>query len=346
MLSREDDYCLLLMGKDNLVYQALNTIHSDKDDAIFRTLYTTVCGSDLRIISDGDARIVGPRVLGHEVVAEVVTSGSRDDFIPGDVVAIGADIPCGKCPFCNTHRENLCVEHIAMGYQLDGGFSTRIVIPSRFLKFAPIVKVPVSIDFAPYSLAEPLGCVIHGVEFSAVNQDCTILIIGCGPIGIMLAQVCNIIAKVAKTDILLVDPSAKRRAFAESIGFRVLDKVDNVESTLRFDRIFTATSEVSFQNNLLGLVQRGGRLNFFGGVPKETSKLFLDSNFLHYSEIALEGSHGSTPSHHKEAVELISKDVGFWSSLISSRISLNQLPSYLDRLRRGKEMKVSVHFDK
>jgi L-iditol 2-dehydrogenase len=316
-------------------------------DAFFQTLFTTICGSDLRIISHGDSRIDEPRVLGHEVVARVLSPGYRKELSVGDFVAIGADIPCALCHFCLSGRENLCVEHVALGYQIDGGLSTLIRFPEKFLLNAPIVKINPKKHIEAYALSEPAGCVIHGVEFSNVQPHHRVLIIGGGPIGAMLAKVCQEAVGVPRDNISIVEPFESRREFLAAMQINVYSNLSEltISQESSFDRIFTATSNPESHTGILGYLSKGGRVNFFGGVPSNSSLLSIDANLLHYSEISLEGSHGSSPRHHRQAANLISMDEDFWAKLITLKVPLNSLPSAIERLRKGLEVKVAVYFN-
>ena len=337
----------LILDKDkNLVLQKGIMNRVSADDAFFETLFTTICGSDLRILAHGDSRIKEPRVLGHEVVARVLSPGSRKDFSSGDFVAIGADIPCGNCLYCARRQENLCREHLALGYQIDGGLSSVIQIPGMYLQNAPIVRISPKNYPEAYSLAEPAGCVIHGIEFSSVNQEHRMLIVGGGPIGIMIGKVSTDLVGMPAKNLAFIEPFEYRRNFIEKMGIKAyadLSKLSHLKENL-FDRVFTATSNPKAHEEILPLLNHGGRVNFFGGVPKDSSKLIVDANLLHYSEISLEGSHGSCPRHHKKATELIARDEAFWANLITLKISLNELEATIPRIRQGLEMKVAVDF--
>lgn len=329
-----------------LEYVTKKLVDVNSDEAIFKTIFTTICGSDLRIASHGDSRIVGPRVLGHEIVARVVASGSRNDFKPGDVVAIGADIPCGTCDFCKIQKSNLCDVHTAIGYQFDGGFAQYIRYPAKFLSYAPIVKVPDSLDSFCYSLAEPAGCVINGLEFSQVIAENSMAIIGAGPIGIMIAKLAIDYCGVSKQNIVLIEPSITRRNFAENLGFVVYDEISEViDLNERYDRIFTATSNSDSHKLALNILKKGGILNFFGGIPKSLSKPIIDANTLHYSEFTVGGSHGSTPRQHRIATEIIKNDTAYWKALITAKFSLHGLPDAFFALKEAEEMKVGIFFE-
>ena len=83
-----------------------------------------VCGSDVRIFHFGNPRVKPPAIIGHEVAAEVIAVGDGvDEFRVGQRVALGADVPCGKCDWCQNGLGNNCAENYAIGYQFDGGFA-------------------------------------------------------------------------------------------------------------------------------------------------------------------------------------------------------------------------------
>jgi len=310
---------------------------------VFKTLFTTICGSDLRIFEHGDSRISEPRALGHEIVAVVVSPGLREDLNPGDFVAIGADIPCKSCFYCAKGFETNCEEHIAVGYQFDGGFSNHIVIPCNFLLNAPIVKLAPSDLIEAYCLAEPAACVIHGLEYSNVRQDQRILVVGAGPVGLMIGKLAIDLFQVNKDDITFIERSDMRKRFAESLGLQTLSEMPKAGNS--FDRIFTANSDPSSIKGILGYLDKGGMVNFFGGLPKGAGFIEIDVNTLHYREMTLGGSHGSTPMHHMRAVNEISKNEKFWSSIITKKMSFRQIPEALGILRSGTEMKVAIQYE-
>jgi L-iditol 2-dehydrogenase len=315
-------------------------------DAVFEILLTTICGSDLRISKYGDDRIIPPRVLGHEISARVLDAGNLENITPGDFVAIGADIPCGKCNYCSLGRSNLCLVHTAIGYQLDGGFAEHLVIPNQFLQFAPIVRINGITNPTLYALAEPTGCALNGLKFSGVNYSDEVLIYGGGPIGIILALLSNSHLGVPKEKIVIVEPSAARRSLIDDFGINTvggaLKNVLQDYFPLGASQVFTANSSWDSHGEALKNVRPGGMINFFGGVPKDAPALQLHSNFLHYQEVKVGGSHGSTPEDHKQAVSVISEHTGLWEKLLTKKLPLEDLENALAILAAGEGLKVGV----
>jgi len=315
-------------------------------DAIFEIQLTTVCGSDLRIAKYGDDRIVAPRILGHEISARVIDAGALEGIEKGDFVAIGADIPCGKCNYCKIGRSNLCLVHTAIGYQLDGGFAEHLIIPKQFLEYAPIVKVEGKLHPHLYALAEPTGCAINGIKFSGVTESDEVLIYGGGPVGMILALLAHTQIGIPKERILIIEPSVSRRARVADFGFASIESGTKLElkEILPWgaSQIFTANSAVNSHQIAIDNVKPGGTINFFGGVPKDSPALEIHSNFLHYQEVKIGGSHGSSPEDHREAVNVIDQHLDIWGMLLTKTYPLAGLQTALADLSSGDELKVGV----
>ena len=110
----------------------------------------------------------------------------------------------------------------------------------------------------------------------------------------------------------------------------------------KFDFIFTANSNPNSIKDIFGFCRKGGQINFFGGLPKDSAKLSIDPNLLHYSEVTLTGTHGSTPNHHKSATEVIAKNEDYWSSLITKKFNLEDFSDFI--AARGYESNMKVAF--
>ena len=334
----------LLLDRNKVKVENSHVFIPFEGDAVFKVIYTTICGSDLRIMEFGDPRVKYPRTLGHEIVAKVIDAGLREDIRPGEIVSIGADIPCNSCSFCTRKMSNLCNKHLAVGYQFDGGLADYLIIPKEYLISAPIVSVKPHMSVAAYALSEPLGCVLHGLEYSRVEKHNRLLIFGGGPIGLMIAYTAQKFFEVSSSDILIIEPNESRREFLRRFEIEVVDKIDirKLDDENKFDRIFTATSNSQSHRSVLEYCRRGAFINFFGGVPRDTPSISLEANLLHYSEICISGSHGSTPRHHELATKMIAKDEFFWDSLITLKISISQFSDVANIMRSGREMKIAV----
>jgi L-iditol 2-dehydrogenase len=92
----------------------------------------------------------------------------------------------------------------------------------------------------------------------------------------------------------------------------------------RADVVIVACSSTQVQEQSLLLAGRGGRINFFAGLPPGQSKILIDSNVIHYHEVSVQGSHGSTPHDAREALDILARKALSVSDLITHTIPLKK----------------------
>jgi len=283
------------------------------NSALVRVKSCAVCGSDIRIFHSGNARVKPPAILGHEIAGEVVETGKYVTKLkPGDRVAVGADVPCGECAFCKAGIGNNCQINYAMGYQFPGGFAEYVLLNQTVVNYGPVQKIPGTVSFDEAALAEPLGCVLNALELAPVRLNDTAVMIGAGPIGMML---CEAAKAMGAAKVILINRSAPRLEIAKALGAADVyicsageDPIARVLAEtggLGADVIFTSNPSPGSQADSLHMAKNRGRINFFGGLPKDAPAVPLDTNIIHYKELFISGAHGAMPIHHSRAVELI-----------------------------------------
>ena len=304
-----------------------------------------VCGSDIRIFNKGNERIKYPAIIGHEVSGVVVDSKSRK-FSIGDKISIGADIPCGNCDACKSKRPNLCKENLGIGYQLRGGFSEYMYINKELINNGPIKIIPENFDLEVACLGEPLACAFNGLEKLNIRDKGNMLIFGAGPIGIMMGILAKKLYQINKID--FVEISEYRKQFLNSLGIaskilspNYLEKqiADFAES---YQYVITACGVFKTHGLGIQLLSHGGAINFFGGLPKPSPSLEVITNDIHYKELTLTGSHGSTPLQHSKAIEFILKNRPLFKKLITHKFKLSDIEHALNFASTGEGMKVLI----
>ena len=311
-----------------------------------------ICGSDLRIMGEGNSRINPPRILGHEIAGEIVELGAGvNNYALGDRVSTGADIPCGKCNHCKSGQPNCCDTNLAIGYQFDGGFAEYVLLNSLVVKHGPMQKFSKNLSWNYAALAEPLACCINGYEraFYDKGMGGTIVIFGAGPIGLMLLMLGKDYYKADQ--IVIVEPSKMRRQLASQLGANfVIDPVESDPVRLVMDftnqqganLIFTACPIVKTHTQAIQIVAKRGVVNFFGGVSKMDLPISVLSNFIHYREAYITGSHGCTPKQHSLALELIETGVVDMSKIVSKTVSLSNIIDGFANASSGKLAKIII----
>lgn len=270
-----------------------------------------VCGSDIRIFHHGNDRVKPPQILGHEMAGQVVEVGSKvTNFKVGDRVAVGADVPCGHCVYCEGGLGNNCLENYAMGYQFAGGFAEYCLLNEMVVNYGPIHLIPPHVSYDEAALAEPLGCVINGLEMVNIHLGDTLVIIGAGPIGCMMIPVAKL---WGATKVIVIDKDKRRIEGAKRFDadeYIWSEETDPVEQVIKLtagygaDVVITANAVSSTHIDAINMAGHRARVNLFGGLAAGTT-ISLEPNKIHYKEMSVMGSHGSTPRQHKLALDLI-----------------------------------------
>lgn len=254
-----------------------------------------ICGSDIRQFSS--ARAGERKVIGHEVVGKVVDAPKElGDWI-GKKVGVAPRIGCNKCGPCRRGLLNLCEKVRTVGYQLPGGFSQFLALPPEAVDAGNLVHVPNDLDEKVAVLAEPLSCVLNGISLSSPPSGSSVLIYGAGPMGQMFVMMALNFTK----EVYVVEPDLLRRKFALSHGAQKAfppgsDDIPPAETT-----IIACSSPLAYQEAIVG-APRGGTINLFGGLPEGVK---IDSNEVHYRQLTIHGTSGSTPSQYAKAMEVL-----------------------------------------
>lgn len=311
----------------------------------------SVCGSDVRIFNFGNDRVKYPAIVGHEIAGEVAEVGEGvRGFRPGERVAVGADVPSMEDDWGKSGVGNLSDINYAIGYQFPGGFAQYCLLNELTVRFGPVTRIPDHVSYEEASIAEPLACCINGLERTFMAPGKTVLVIGAGPIGILLVRLAEAfgasIVVLAERDALRVEQV--RRLGLKNV-FHVGDRsVRELDAHFRkdregFDVVLTACSSPEAQEEAAEVVAKRGVVNFFGGLPGNARRIALSSNNIHYKEAYVTGSHGSTPLQHKLAVGMIASARIDVASLISHRFPLDKVRDAFDKVEGRTGLKVVVN---
>ncbi len=340
----------VLEGIEKIVVREVETPKVGEDSMLVRVKACAVCGSDIRIYHYGNPRVKPPQVIGHEIAGDVVEVGPKvTKFKPGDRIAIGADVPCGECTFCRDGNANNCAVNYAMGYQFPGGFSEYLLVDPLVITHGPVHKIPGDLGYDEAALAEPLACCINGLELAWVSLGDVVVIIGAGPVGCMMAELARymgarkvIVSQRSKTRLEMAkeyDIDVLISATEENFTERVMEETDGLGA----DVVVTAASSLEAQAQAIPVIKSRGRVNFFAGLPKGTAPLPLDTNTIHYKECYLFGSHGSTPRHHRMALEILASGRIQARKFISHNFGLDQIMDAFNTVESRQGMKVVVN---
>ena len=341
---------IVWQGPGALLMQEKEIPLLQKGEALLKVESCAICGSDIRILKHGNPRVAPGQIVGHEIagiicaVADDVTA-----WCVGDRVAVGADVPCGDCVHCRAGRPNCCDTNYAVGHQFEGGFSEYMILNRLTLNGGPVHKLKDPTDFDMAALAEPLACCINGYERGLMQNGRRVVIFGAGPIGMMLGMLA---ATYHASIVILIDPNEMRLRKALEIGAathilnptacNVVKSVMDLTQNMGGEMIFTACPAVETHEQAVAMVAKRGVVNFFGGLPKTAPAISLNSNFIHYREAYITGSHGATPEQHARAVKLIESGRIVVQRLITHRIAIDDIETAYQTAASGEAIKVIV----
>jgi L-iditol 2-dehydrogenase len=321
------------------------------EEALLRVRAASICGTDLRIYSSGHFKIpLGTsRILGHEFAGEVVEVGSMvKSLIPGMRVAIAPNIGCGVCQQCIQGRSHLCPIYDAFGITLDGAFTEYILIPKEAIQQGNIVSVPERVSFEEAALNEPFSCCYNGSRACGIEPGDSVLIVGAGPIGIMHLFLASL---SGASKVVISEMIEERLAGALEFGADLAvnpEKEDLVAAIKEVtdgrgvDVIIVAAPSPAAQEQALDLAASQGRINFFGGLPQGREFINFDSNRVHYRQLVVTGTTGSSNYQYRKSMEIVASGRVDLSSLISARFPLTEVTEAFSLAASKKAMKVLI----
>jgi L-iditol 2-dehydrogenase len=347
-----------LVGPERLELREVPVPVPGPGELLLRVGAATTCGTDLKVFQRGGhpRMLKAPTPFGHEMAGVLAAVGPDvERWRVGDRVVVANSAPCLVCEWCQRGRENLCSDL----HYLNGAFSEYLLVPRRFAERSTH-PVPDGLPFEIAALAEPLACVLHGLETSALERASEVVVYGAGPIGLFFVDVLANSPSDFPADfpagsghhIVLADPNPARLEVGRAIGADEVVQVsrDGGEAArLRghsrtrdgFDLAIEATGSPAAWQDALASVRPGGLVQLFGGCPPGTT-VPLDTHRLHYSEIAVQSAYHHRPATFRRALDLLASGRLHPEALLSAERPLAELEAALRSMRRREALKVVI----
>lgn len=309
------------------------------DEVLLKVDRACICGTDIHILAVPPGHPATPgSVLGHEYAATVVEAGPKASHVkPGDRVVIDPNLTCGLCRYCRMGLTNSCENMTTLGIFRDGGMAQFNVAPAKALH-----KIDRDVPPDHASLAEPLSCVLHAFEQSALELGQSVAVLGAGPIGLLFL----LLFKAAGAGkVFVTDPVEFRRRTAGDCGAdAVFDPAhDDVEAEVKAATHIGADIVVDAAGTLLpealDLVRRGGRVVLFGmDLHAERS---VNQYWITRNQVAVVGSFIQRTAFPK-VVRILESGILPLDGLITHRLRLGEVARGFDAMRSGEAIKVVV----
>ena len=302
---------LICTSPGNMEYRQIAAPEMEKGRAILRIRRTGICGTDIHAYGGNQPYFVYPRILGHELSADLVDADGAEGFVPGEPVTFIPYFHCGRCNACKQGKTNCCVQMKVCGVHVDGGMVEYLSVPS-----ASLIKNN-GLNYDELAMVEPLAIGAHGIRRAGVQPGESVLIVGAGPIGLGLVE----FAKIAGGEVTMTDVNAERLQFCrEQTGVNTVrpDELGDMAA----DVVIDATGNLAAINNALQYLAHGGRYVLVG-LQKEA--ISISHPELHKREGAVMSSRNATRADFEQVVQSINTKKINPVAFITHRVSFDEL---------------------
>jgi 2-desacetyl-2-hydroxyethyl bacteriochlorophyllide A dehydrogenase len=316
-----------------LVYDAKKTLsvediaepRTEPGFAKLRVIYGGLCGSDIHMAEGALRRVVKPVVPCHEFIGHIVElvpdANEAPEFSVGDRVTAEPLISCGTCEACVKGNYHVCRNLGLYGTDRNGGFAEYVVVPIKKL-----LHIPANITDKKASLAEPVACAVHMANRVKVCVGDSVIILGAGPIGMLLAMVSRL---AGATTVVLVDINDYRLDVAKELGFQTID----AKSAKRKDYLspvgdegYDISMEVASTKETLykalELAKPRGRILAAGVFSFDPEIPFRE---MIYKELTIVGSRVYQMNDFKAAMDFLSRSEFQAEKLVSRIVTIDNL---------------------
>lgn len=317
-------------------------------EVLLKVVAATTCGTDLKTYLRGHPLLMHkiPSGFGHEVAGVVAAIGSGvTQCVEGDAVVVANSAPCNECFFCKRGNFSLCEDLLL----LNGAYAEYLLVPERIVHMN-LYHLKPDTPFIAAALAEPLACALHGINVCNIVSGDTILILGSGPLGLLLCA----IAKLQGAYTIITGHNTERLALASQFGADVVIDTSDCSKEEQWDMVLNHTvarrgADVVIEavgmpetwELAASLARPGGLVNFFGGCPSG-SRVSFETQPLHYSELTFRGVFHHTPRYFAQALELIQEHRVDVEALITAKIPLESTIEAFQLLSQKRGVKYAL----
>lgn len=324
-------------GKHNLKIEEINMPKAKADEVVIKVMACGVCGTDIHIFDgdEGAAATPSGTVLGHEF-SGVVTEVGRDVkcIEVGDRVCVDPNKLCGSCYYCKSGIGHFCENMIGIGTTVNGGFAQFCAVPE-----SQVYKIADTTTFEQAAMCEPVACCMHGIDMCDIKTDDTVVVIGCGMIGMIMLQ----LAKAAgASKVIAVEPQAEKRSVAERLcaDFCIDPTNTDIKEVLeqnginRVSKVIECVGRASTMEQAIEIAGKKSIVMFFGlTAPDDIVSIKPFEIFKKETEIKASYINPYTQQRAAEMIDSKRIDV---STPIYKKVTLDKLPDILadEKLRR------------
>lgn len=313
-----------------------------KDNEVkIQVKYCGICGTDIHIFhgDGGCCDVTPPLVPGHEFSGVVAEVGAGVKTVKvGDRVTGDPNDMCGECYFCKNGMQHFCKNNIGIGTTVDGGFAEYVIMREK-----QVYKVSDDLSFIEAAMAEPISCCLHGIDLCNIKAGDTVLVIGGGPIGMIMMQLAK---NAGASKVIMSEPVEEKREQALKLGAtKTIDPLhEDVEAVLaeyceNVNVVIECVGNVHTQADAVRFAGKGATIMYFGlAAPEESFPIRPDDIFK--KELHITSSY-INPYSFERAIQILESGTVELESLITNVVPLDDIADVFTKpeyRRTGKVM--------
>ena len=313
-----------------------------KDNEVkIQVKYCGICGTDIHIFhgDGGCCDVTPPLVPGHEFSGVVAEVGAGVKTVKvGDRVTGDPNDMCGECYFCKNGMQHFCKNNIGIGTTVDGGFAEYVIMREK-----QAYKVSDELSFIEAAMAEPISCCLHGIDLCNIKAGDTVLVMGGGPIGMIMMQLAK---NAGASKVIMSEPVEEKREQALKLGAtKTIDPLhEDVEAVLaeyceNVNVVIECVGNVHTQADAVRFAGRGATIMYFGlAAPEESFPIRPDDIFK--KELHITSSY-INPYSFERAIQILESGTVELESLITNVVPLDDIADVFTKpeyRRTGKVM--------
>ena len=266
-------------------------------------------------------------------VGSAVTTVKEGDRVSGD-----PNDMCGECYFCKNAMQHFCTNNIGVGTTVDGGFAEYVIMREK-----QVYKFAGNLSFKEAAMAEPISCCLHGIDLCNIKSGCTVLVMGGGPIGMIMMQLAK---NAGAARVIMSEPVEEKRELALKLGAtKTINPIEeDVQAVLseyceNVDVVIECVGNIHTQEDAVKFAGKGAMVMYFGlASPEESYPLKPDDVFK--KELTITSSF-INPYTFERAIRVLESGTIELESLITNVVPLDDIVDVFTKpeyRRAGKAM--------
>lgn len=293
-----------------------------KGNAILRIRRIGICGTDLHAFEGTQPYFSYPRILGHELAAELEEFDEAPGFTRGEPVTLVPYFNCGICVACRAGKPNCCVQIKVSGVHIDGGMVEYLSVPSYSLVHGQ------GLNDEALALVEPLAIGAHAVKRAGIKKDELVMVVGAGPIGLGIME----FARIEGAKVIALDVNDNRLQFCRdhkmahytlnASSGNITEQLMEISNGDMINAVIDATGNLKAINNSFQYMAHGGRYVLVG---LQKGDITFSHPEFHKREGTLMSSRNATKLDFEHVISCIKSKEIDPTAYITHRVNFEQV---------------------